>query len=360
MFAVSRAGRNTALELPGNIQAITEAPILARSEGYIKSRLVDLGDRVRAGQPLAEIDAPELDEQVRQAKASLDQAKAGLDQATANLQQGKSELEIARLAAQRWGVLVQQGAVSRHENDQAQLQFQARTATVQSLEKGVNVQRSNIAAAEANLARLQRMEEYRTVRAPFDGVITLRNVDTGALVNAGNTLLYRIAQTSTLRTYVSVPQDYASSVHPGQSATLTVSNLPGREFHGKVARSANALDPASRTLLAEVQVPNSDGALLPGMYARVDLNERQLDAPLMIPADALVVRANGAEVVVIDNKGVAHLRKITPGRDYGDRLEVLSGLNEGDAVVQNPSDVLREGQRVDPIRVASQPAGPGK
>jgi len=190
-------------------------------------------------------------------------------------------------------------------------------------------------------------------------VITLRNVDTGALVNAGNTLLYRIAQTSTLRTYVSVPQDYASSVHPGQSATLTVSNLPGRQFHGKVARSANALDPASRTLLAEIQVPNSDGALLPGMYAQVDLSERRPDAPIMIPADALVVRANGAEVVVVD-KGVAHLRKITPGRDYGDRLEVLGGLQEGDTVVQNPGDVLSEGQKVEPVRVASEPAGPRK
>lgn len=347
VLEVRRASRDIGLELPGNIQAITEAPILARAEGYIERRMADLGDRVKAGQPLAEIDAPELDEQVRQAKAVLLQAQAGLDQAIANLQQGKSELDLARLTAQRWTALVAQGAVSRHENDQYQAQYQSKQAAVQALEKAINVQRSNITAAEANVARLEKMYGYRIVRAPFDGVITLRNVDTGALVNTGQTLLFRIAQTGTLRTYLNVPQSYASSVHTGQTAVLNVSNLPGRQFTGTVARSANALDPGSRTLLVEVHVPNNDGALLPGMYAQVDLSSSRANPPLVVPSDALIVRADGAQVALVRPDDTVHLQKIEVGRDYGDRLEVLGGLREGDKIIQNPGDIAREGIKVD-------------
>src|ERR1019366_1735335 len=213
VIEVGRSSRISELQLPGNIQAVTEAPILARADGYIQRRLVDIGDRVQAGQPVAEIEAPELDQQVIQAKANLQQVQASLDQALANEQQGK-----------------------------------------------------------ANLARLDQMQAYRVVKAPFAGVITLRNVDVGALVNSGSTLLYRIAQTGTLRTYVNVPPTNASSMRPGQPAPLSVTNLPGRTFVGSVARTSNSLDPTSRTLLVEVQVPNPDGALLPGMYAQVDLS----------------------------------------------------------------------------------------
>ena len=199
------------------------------------------------------------------------------------------------------------------------------------------MQRSNVAAAQANVARLDKMQSYRVVQAPFDGVITLRNVDVGALVNAGNTLLYRIAQTDTLRTYVNVPQTNADSIQPGQPAILTVSNLPGRQFTGTVARTANALDPSSRTLLVEVQVPNADNALLPGMYAQVDLSSVRADPPLLVPSDALIVRADGAQVAVVRPDHTVHLQKIEVGRDYGDRLEVLNGLSEGDTIVSNPA-----------------------
>ena len=351
VIEVGRASGKSMLQLPGNIQAITEAPILARAEGYVLRRLVDIGDRVQAGQTVAEIEAPEMEEQVRQSKANLQLARAAVDQALANYNQGKSDTELARVTAQRWTTLASKGVVSRQENDQYQSQYQSRLAALEALEKAVGVQRSNVAAAEANLARIERMQTYLLVKAPFDGVITLRNVDVGALVNAGSTLLFRIAQTGTLRTYLNVPQAQASSVRPGQTARLTVSNLPGRQFVGAVARTANALDPASRTLLVEVHVPNGDGALLPGMYARVELTSPRTDSPLLIPSDALITRGDGTQVAVVSQDHRVHLQKIEVGRDFGDRLEVAGGLSQGEMVIANPGDTVREGLEVQPVPI---------
>lgn len=352
---VEHSSRQNELQLPGNIQAITEAPILARADGYVVRRTADIGDRVQAGQLLAEIEAPELDEQVLQAQANVQQTQASLDQALANLQQGKADLELSRITAQRWSNLVTRGVVSKQENDQYQAQLQTRTAGVQALEKAVVVQRNGIAAAEANVARLQKMQSYRMVRAPFNGVMTLRNVDVGALVNAGTTLLFRIAQTGMLRTYLNVPQTYANSVHPGQSALLTVSNLPGRQFAGTVARTANALDPNSRTLLAEVHVPNENGALLPGMYAQVQLSSIRTSLPMLVPSDALIVRADGTQIAVVRPDHTVHLQKVEVGRDYGDRLEIISGVREGETIIVNPGDIAREGVKVNPVRAGFSP-----
>src|SRR5215472_165951 len=289
VMEVGRSSGKSDLVLPGNIQAVTEAPILARADGYIKTRSVDIGDRVRAGQPLAEIEAPELDQQVLQAQANLQQTNAALDQALANQRQGRANMELARVTADRWKNLSGKGVVSRQENDQYQAQYQAQVANLDALEKAVAAARSNVVAAQANLSRLNEMQSYRVVKAPFEGVVTLRNVDVGALVNAGSTLLYRIAQMNVLRTYVNVPQSNADAIHAGQTAQLTVSNLPGRKFSGTVARTANALDPNSRTMLVEVQVPNKDGVLLPGMYALVDLSSNRDDPPVLLPGDALIV-----------------------------------------------------------------------
>ncbi len=356
-----RSPRNSELELPGNIQAITEAPILARADGYLQRRMVDIGDRVRSGQPLAEIEAPELDEQVHQSKANLQQARAALDESLANYEQGKSNMEFARVTAERWSRLATRGVVSRQENDQYQAQYRAQAANLQALEKAIAAQRSMVSAAEASLARLENLQSYRVVKAPFDGVITLRNLDAGALVNGGNTLLFRIAQTSTLRTYINVPQANAGSIRPGQMAHLSVSNLPGRKFTGTVARTANALDPNSRTLLVEVHVPNAEGALLPGMYAQVDFNTTRTNPPMLIPSEALIVRADGASVALVRPDHTVHLQKIQIGRDYGDRLEVSGGLQEGDLIIPNPGDVAREGLKIVPVSVAqkaSQPPAP--
>lgn len=352
---VQRSSRKSELELPGSIDAIMEAPILARADGYIEKRLVDIGDRVKAGQEVAEIDTPELEQQVIQAKASIQQAQAAMELAEANVQQGKADMELARVTAQRTGNLLKKGAVSRQEDDTNQAQYQAKLANLQALEKAILVQRSNVAAAQANEARLEKMLSYRIVRAPFDGVITQRNVDVGALVNAGNTLLYRIAQTGTLRTYVNVPQAFSDAMHPGLPARLTVSNLPGRTFAGWVTRTANALDPSSRTLLVEVQVPNEAGALLPGMYARVDLSSARKDPPILVPNEALMVRANGSQVAVVRADHSVHLQKVEIGRDYGDHLEVIAGLDEGAIVILNPGDAVQEGSKVDPVMAASHP-----
>jgi len=354
VIEVGRSSGQSELQLPGSIQAVTEAPILARADGYILRRLVDIGDRVQAGQTVAEIDAPELDEQLLQAKANVQQAQAALEQALANLDQGKSNLELARVTAQRWNTLAEEGIVSRQDNDQYQAQYQSQAAGVQALQKAIAAQRSTIAAAQANVARLDDMQKYRVVKAPFEGVITLRNVDVGALVNAGNTLLFRIAQTGTLRIYINVPQTNASSVRVGQAARLSVSNLPGRSFMGAVARTANSLDPASRTMLVEVQVPNPNGALLPGMYAQVDLSNTRSNPPLLVPGDALIVRADGTQVAVVGPDDTVHLQKIQLGRDYGDRLEVLNGLQVGDRIIANPGDLAREGVKIDPVPVAEK------
>ncbi len=348
VIRVGRSTRKSGIILPGSIQPITEAPVLARADGYVDRRLVDIGDHVKAGQTLAEIDAPELADQVSQARAAEQQSEAALAQAEANVQQGQTDMELARITAQRSGALVAKGAVARQDDDQYQAQYKAKLAALQSLQKAVEVQRANIAASRSNLARLQKLEEYRVVVAPFDGVITQRNVDVGALVNAGNTLLFRIAQVGTLRTYVNVPQTYADSIRAGQAATLTVSNLPGREFIGTVARNAEALDPTSRTLLVEVHVPNADNALLPGMYAQVELSSARADPPLLVPSDAMIMRDNGAQVAVVGPGNIVHMQKIQVGRDYGDRLEVVGGLHEGDRVVSSPGDIAHDGLKIEP------------
>jgi RND family efflux transporter MFP subunit len=354
VMRVHRGADQNELNLPGTMQAVTEAPILARTDGYLKGRLVDIGDHVKQGQTLAEIDAPELDQQIRQAEAAVEQAQAALEQAEANLEQGKANRDLAKISADRWSTLAGRGLVPRQDSDQYQAQLAAQTANVQALEKAVSAQRSNITAAKANLARLQEIQSYRFVKAPFDGVITVRNVDVGALVSTGTTLLYRIAQIERLRTYVNVPQASANSVHVGQPAVLTVSNFPGRTFHGTVTRTANALDPASRTMLAEVDVPNADGSLFPGMYSSVDLSGSRPNPPLVLPATTIIFRTDGAQVAIVQPDGTVHLQKITVGRDYGDRVEVLQGLDQGATIITTPGDSAREGAKVVPVNTDTE------
>ena len=345
-----RASSQTSLVLPGSIEAVTEAPVLARASGYIVKRLADIGDRVAAGQVLARIEAPELDQQILQAKAQVDQSASAIQQAQANLVQGQANLQLAEVTKERWQKLFDKGVVSRQENDTYRAQWAAQQANVDSLGKAVAAARSNLGASQANLARLNDMQNYQTVRAPFSGVITLRNVDTGVLVTEGSTLLYRIAQTDRLRTYLNVPQAESGSVRPGQKATLVIPDLANRKFPGVVTRTANALDPSSRTLLVEVQAPNTNGLLLPGMYAQVDLAVPRKEPPVVIPGDTLVVRDNVTQVAVVSADGTVHFQRVQLGRDFGDRLEVLSGLDPGQLLAVNPSDSVRDGVRVKPLR----------
>jgi len=352
---VSRGSGETTLVLPGTMQAITEAPILARADGYLKRRLADLGDHVQDGQDLAEIDAPELDQQIQQADAAVEQAQAAVEQAEANLAQSKANRDLARITAQRTQTLNDRGIAPQQDRDQAQAQLVAQDATVQAADKAISAQRSNLNAARANQARLRTVDGYRTVKAPFEGVITQRNVDVGALVSTGNTLLYRIAQTRTLRTYVNVPQSSVTAVHVGQAAALTLSDFPGRKFSGTVARMAHALDPSNRTMLVEVDVPNVDGALIPGSYANVELIGSLANPPLVVPAAALVFRTDGAQLAVVQPDQTVHLQKVTVGRDYGDRLEILSGVDDGTTIVAVAGDIAREGAKIVPFDRERQP-----
>ncbi len=349
VVTVERSAASTELVLPGNIQAVTEAPVLARASGYVKNRYADIGDRVKKDQLLAEIEAPELDRQVEQAKAAVAQSEAMLEQANANLQQAHANEKLAKVTADRWQNLVNRGAVSRQENDTYQSQYQAQQANVQALEKAIAAAKSNIVASQANLNRLMELQGYQKVTAPFAGVITLRNIDTGTLISEASTLLFRIAQTDRLRTFINVPQADAASVRVGQAAQLGISERPGTTFTGTVTRTANALDPATRTLLAEVQVPNPTGALLPGMYAEVDLKTTRKDPPLLIPGDTLLIRPEGPEVALVDAEQKVHFQPIRLGRDYGAKIEVLGGVDAGQRIIVNPGDTVKEGTKVNPV-----------
>jgi RND family efflux transporter MFP subunit len=357
VVVVKQGDGKSELVLPGNIQAITEAPVLSRSNGYVKTRNVDIGDRVTEGQILAELEAPELIQLLNQAQANLAQMSSAVEQASANLEQARTNEKLAQVTAQRWNTLFQRGVVSRQENDTYQAQYESQKANTQSLEKAVNSAKSNVAAAQANVARLTELKGFSKVRAPFAGVITVRNVDTGALVTEGNTLLFRIAQTDRLRVYVNLPQADSASIRVGQTAFLTIAERPGRKFPGVIARTASVLDPATRTLLVEMQAPNPDGALLPGMYAEVDLSAPKANPPLLIRGDTLVIRSDGPQVAVVGDDNTVHYQRVTLGRDYGEQLEALSGLQPGQKIIVNPGDSVQENAKVNPVLLPEKVAG---
>jgi RND family efflux transporter MFP subunit len=357
---VVKASGTSQLVLPGNIQAVAEAPILARATGYLKKRYVDIGDHVKEGQLVAEIDAPELTQQLQQAKASVEQASALLEQSNAALQQGRANEQLAKTTAQRYANLVQRGAVAKQDNDNFQAQWEAQRANVLALEKAVMAAKSNIAVATANVSRLNEVDMHRMVTAPFAGVITLRNVDVGALVNEGSTLLYRVAQTNRVRTYVNVPQSESAGMKLGVKATLSISELPSKKFEGVITHTSDSLDPSSRTLLVEIQLDNQAGLLKPGMYAQVAFKMSRKEPPLLIKADTLLIRADGPQVAKILPDQTIHFQKITVGRDFGETIEILAGLEEGDMVVANPGDWVQEKVKVKPVEVKEAGAGRGR
>jgi RND family efflux transporter MFP subunit len=336
--------------LPGSIQAFIDSPIYARASGYVKEWYTDIGTRVKAGQALAEIDAPELDQQVSQAKGALAQAQAAVDQASANLQQGRANEQLARVTATRWSNLVSKGAVSRQENDTYQAQFQAQVANVEALEKAVAAARSNLAVAQANLGRLEDLQAFKIVRAPFDGVITGRNTDYGALINAGNggptQELFHIASISKLRVFVNVPQAYARSANAGVPAFLTLAEFPGRRFQGKLVRTAEAMDAGTRTLLAEVDLDNASGELRPGAYAEVHLVLPASVPSVIIPVSAILFRKEGLRVGVVRAENKVELMPVVLGKDYGSEVEVASGITADDQVIADPPDSLISGTTV--------------
>jgi RND family efflux transporter MFP subunit len=336
--------------LPGNLQAFINAPIYARTNGYLKKWYFDIGATVKAGQVLAEIEAPELDQNLRQGKANLQQAQAALEQALANRQQSKANEDYAKVSADRWKELAKEGVFSSQDNDQKQSQYQALVANTQALDKAIGAARSNVAAQEANIGLLEQLQEYRIVKAPFDGVITARNTDIGALINAGNggaaQELFHIAASQRLRVFVNVPEVSSRSAVPGVAAELVLAEYPGRRFRGKLVRTSDAMDPATRTLLAEIDVDNASGELRPGSYAEVHMALPGGRA-LIIPVSSMLFRSEGLRVGVLRPGKAAgstvELVPVTVGKDFGNEVEITSGITDRDQIVESPADSLTSG-----------------
>lgn len=338
------------LLLPGNITPQTEAALSARADGYVKKRYVDFGDHVRAGQLLAEIEAPELDQQVQQAQASLSQVQAAFSRAEHQLAQSTSNLQLAKVTADRWRTLVDRGVVSKQEFDQRNADYNAQQAGVESSQADVRAAQDNIRASQANLDRLRNLQSYEKIVAPFAGVITARNLDVGALVGStGNTPLFRMAQIDVLRIIIDVPESDAPSIKAGQTAEVTVQELPGRKFEGKVTRTANSLEANTRTLMTEVQVLNREAALMPNMFAQVRFTSVHTGPVVLVPGDAVMVRSTGTLVAKLVEGNRIHFQLIEVGRDHGKEIEVTSGVQGGDRVVLNPTDEVRDGVAVEPL-----------
>jgi RND family efflux transporter MFP subunit len=318
--------------LPGTTQAFTDTPIYARTNGYLKHWYFDIGARVKKGQLLAEIETPELDQQLQQAQADLETAKANL--------------QLASTTAERWQFLVKSGSVSKQETDQAVDSLAAMKATVTS--------------SAANVGRLEQLQSFEKIYAPFDGVITARNTDIGDLIDAGaNTQpqqLFHIAAIRELRVYVPVPEVYAPAARTGAPALLTLDEYPGEAFHGKLVRTSDSIDTASRTLLVEVDVDNSGGKLLPGAYVFVHLKVPMQIRSVTIPSNALLFRREGLQVGLVRD-GKAELVPVKIGRDYGSTVEIVSGLSPFDSVILDPADSLISGTKVSVNSQSAEGAG---
>jgi multidrug efflux system membrane fusion protein len=320
------------IDLPGNITAFEEAPIYARVNGYLKRWLTDIGTHVVAGQPLAEIDTPELDQELNQANAALAQANANL--------------EIARISAERWQKLLTSDSVSQQDTDVRVATWHAREADVR--------------AEEANVNRLKELTNFKTLVAPFTGIITVRTMDAGTLITAGSSReIFRLARIDPLRVYISLPQAYSQMVKTNDEATLTFSELPGEQFKGVVDRTAGAIDPISRTLLTELVVSNKDGKLFPGAHVMVRLNVNNGSDPVIVPVNTLLFRnEQGVQAGVVEADGKVRLADVTVGRDYGTTVEVVHGLAETDNVIINPSDSLAAGIKVRIAKAEAEGAKP--
>lgn len=317
-----RASNSQEVVLPANIQAYTDSPIYARTNGYLKRWLVDIGAHVKAGQLLAEIDTPEVDQQLQQARADLNTAQANYN--------------LAEITATRYQSLLKTDAISKQDVDNAVGDFQAKKAMV--------------ASAQSNMKRLEELQSFQKIYAPFDGVITARKIDIGALINSGNggvaQELFHIAQVRRLRVYVNVPQTYSRTAKPGLTADLTLAEFPGRRFEGKLVRTAESIDAASRSLLVEIDVANPTGELLPGAYAEVHLKLPNGISTLILPVNTLIFRAEGLQVASVTGGNRIALTSVTLGRDFGNEVEVIAGLNGDESVVLNPPDSLVTGETV--------------
>jgi RND family efflux transporter MFP subunit len=320
--------------LPANVQAYIDAPIYARTNGYLKHWYVDIGAHVKAGQLLADIETPEVDQQLRQSKADLATAEANLN--------------LSRITNDRYADLLKTDSVSKQDADNAAGDFAAKQATVQS--------------SQANVKRLEEVQAFEKIYAPFDGVITARNTDIGALIDSGSsggtrTELFHIAQPDKLRVYVNVPEAYSQAAKPGLTADLALSEFPGRLFPGTLVRTAQAIDQSTRTLLVEIRVNNPTGTLLSGAYAEVHLKLPTAASAFIVPVNALLFRAEGLRVAAVTDGRHADLKQVTLGHDFGSEVEVVAGLTGNESIIVNPPDSIVAGEEV---RIAQPAAGSGE
>lgn len=318
------------LVLPGNVQAFLDTPVYARTNGYLKKWYADLGAHVKAGQLLAEIDTPEVDDQLRAARADLANAQANY--------------ALAKSTADRWMGMLETKSVSKQETDEKVGDMLAKKGTLD--------------AARFNVARLEKLQSFQKVLSPFDGIVTARNVDVGALIDAGSSggpakELFHVAQADRLRVYVNVPQAYALQIKPGESAFLTLTETASKHYPGKVVRTAGAVDPQQRTMLVEVDVDNANGEVLPGAYAQVHFTLGAGAAPLTVPGNALLFRPDGVKVATVDNgQNGQHVKLVTVtlGTDFGTRVAIASGLSGDEQVIVNPQDSIVDGA---PVRIVA-------
>lgn len=323
--ATAAAGEaNTEFTLPSSVEAAQSTPIYPRVNGYVKTLLVDIGSRVKAGDILATIETPELDEQVKSAQAALDQARANL--------------KIAQTTSDRWQELRKSKVVAAQEVDERDSALEARKA--------------DLAAAEANVERLNRQQGFQKITAPFDGTVTQRHIEVGQLVtgdlNDETRVLFRLEQTQTLRAFIAVPQSAYRLVAVGQEVDLSFREVPGRTFTGKVVRTAGSLDATNRTLRTEIQIPNENADLVPGLFAEVKFKVQREQPPIAIPARALIIQTAGPQIATLSDDNKVTLAQVTVARDLGKTIELASGLNAGTRFVTNPTDTLRDGTAIQP------------
>jgi RND family efflux transporter MFP subunit len=372
--------------LPGSTEAIQDAPIYARVNGYLHKRYVTIGDKVHAGQLLADIEVPEIDQQVAAAQSAVTQAEAGLDNAqealvradaaavtaSANVRKGRTDLQFYTAEVGRYTQLATEGAVSMETRD-AQVQAyhggkavldslhgaeSGAQAAVKSAKAAVNQAEAALNVARANLSQMEATRSFRNVTALFDGIVTKRNVDAGALITSGsnnsNAVLFEIAKTDILRVFVYVPEQYVPFIKEQQQAFLEFQEYPGRKFTGTVTHVSGGLDPASKTLQVEIHVPNDTHTLMPGMYAKVHFQAPSVVRLAVVPATVLQTRADGQYVYIVDAQNRVHMNRLEIGRDLGGQFEVFKGVMTGDHVILNPPDDVRDGMLVTPVMAPGQ------
>ncbi len=348
---VHLAAAKDTIDLPGDLQSMIESPIFARADGFIRTRLVDIGDHVKTGQLMAEIETPELDQQIGMARAVLAQSQSALKEMEADITLSQANMNLAKVTLDRWQRLADRGVVSRQDRDEKQADFAVKQAQTEKAQATLTTAHDTIRGNESNLARLEQLKAFSRVTAPFDGLVTARNVDVGTLINAGNggasKEMFRVARIQPLRIFVNVPQTFVEEMHNGQTAELRVQERPGLVFPAKVTNISSSLDTNNRSMLVILETPNPGATLFPGMYAQVRFAGSRPRPTLRVPGDTVMMDKNGARVAVVGPDHVVHFRSITIGQDLGSEIEVISGVAAGEMVVSNPSDAVQENAVVD-------------